>query len=109
MDVWCVIFRSYLSILIGELALILEANAVENVGEPWVIAPIHFHDLDTLIVVVRVTKALVGRAILALWIPCQPKLAVLFTKLRNELDRSEERRVGKECVSTCRSRWWPYH
>src|SRR3546814_2207717 len=25
------------------------------------------------------------------------------------LGRSEERRVGKECVSTCRSRWWPYH
>src|SRR3546814_15291184 len=23
--------------------------------------------------------------------------------------RSEERRVGKECVSTCRFRWWPYH
>src|SRR3546814_17179687 len=23
--------------------------------------------------------------------------------------RSEERRVGKECVSTCRSRWSPYH
>src|SRR3546814_14708236 len=22
--------------------------------------------------------------------------------------RSEERRVGKECVSTCSSRWWPY-
>src|SRR3546814_17178610 len=22
--------------------------------------------------------------------------------------RSDERRVGKECVSTCRSRWWPY-
>src|SRR3546814_6218780 len=27
---------------------------------------------------------------------------ILFT-------RSEERRVGKECVSTCRSRWSPYH
>src|SRR3546814_16075974 len=26
-----------------------------------------------------------------------------------ELMRSEERRVGKECVSTCRSRWSPYH
>src|SRR3546814_13243525 len=26
-----------------------------------------------------------------------------------EFDRSEERRVGKECVSTCRSRWSPYH
>ena len=23
--------------------------------------------------------------------------------------RSEERRVGKECSLTCRSRWWPYH
>src|SRR3546814_10317640 len=29
---------------------------------------------------------------------CQPALL-----------RSEERRVGKECVSTCRSRWSPYH
>src|SRR3546814_10012392 len=26
-----------------------------------------------------------------------------------ERKRSEERRVGKECVSTCRSRWSPYH
>src|SRR3546814_14516239 len=26
-----------------------------------------------------------------------------------QLGRSEERRVGKECVSTCRSRWSPYH
>src|SRR3546814_7153800 len=26
-----------------------------------------------------------------------------------EIGRSEERRVGKECVSTCRSRWSPYH
>src|SRR3546814_1685697 len=25
------------------------------------------------------------------------------------IKRSEERRVGKECVSTCRSRWSPYH
>src|SRR3546814_5167551 len=25
------------------------------------------------------------------------------------LTRSEERRVGKECVSTCRSGWSPYH
>src|SRR3546814_5347900 len=27
----------------------------------------------------------------------------------HNLHRSEERRVGKECVSTCRSRWSPYH
>src|SRR3546814_15309098 len=25
------------------------------------------------------------------------------------VERSEARRVGKECVSTCRSRWSPYH
>src|SRR3546814_21157646 len=28
---------------------------------------------------------------------------------RVQRNRSEERRVGKECVSTCRSRWSPYH
>src|SRR3546814_12032651 len=37
-------------------------------------------------------------------VPAQSKneVHVLF-------NRSEERRVGKECVSTCRSRWSPYH
>src|SRR3546814_15030736 len=29
--------------------------------------------------------------------------------LRSEIQRSAERRVGKECVSTCRYRWSPYH
>src|SRR3546814_9225449 len=29
--------------------------------------------------------------------------------LPGKVHRSEERRVGKECVSTCRSRWSPYH
>src|SRR3546814_13174496 len=37
----------------------------------------------------------------------------LYTKLGRRmaswLSRSEERRVGKECVSQCRSRWMPYH
>src|SRR3546814_18127226 len=33
--------------------------------------------------------------------PCRP--------CRNRIARSEERRVGKECVSTCRSRCVPYH
>ena len=28
---------------------------------------------------------------------------------RTELERSEERRVGKECLRLCRSRWSPYH
>src|SRR3546814_15001655 len=32
-----------------------------------------------------------------------------LTRFGPQLDRSEERRVGKEWVSTCRSRWSPYH
>src|SRR3546814_18593137 len=37
---------------------------------------------------------------------------LLFAEGREDVwpaGRSDERRVGKECVSTCRSRWWPYH
>src|SRR3546814_6207645 len=33
----------------------------------------------------------------------------VLAPLRRLALRSEERRVGKECVSTCRSRWSPYH
>src|SRR3546814_2912584 len=35
-----------------------------------------------------------------------PELSAQVQKL---VDRSEERRVGQECVSTCRTRWSPYH
>src|SRR3546814_616348 len=34
---------------------------------------------------------------------------ILARAVHPEEGRSEERRVGKECVSTCRSRWSPYH
>src|SRR3546814_20078248 len=33
----------------------------------------------------------------------------LYGSVNSRDIRSEERRVGKECVSTCRSRWSPYH
>src|SRR3546814_11687575 len=45
---------------------------------------------------------------------CYPSFPVsaifpwLFSRPANP-SRSEERRVGKECVSTCRSRWSPFH
>src|SRR3546814_11941372 len=32
-----------------------------------------------------------------------------ITRYKQNPERSEERRVGKECVSTCRSRWSPYN
>ena len=42
------------------------------------------------------------------------ELPLLLTQLsrserRERVDRSEERRVGKECIPPCRSRWSPYH
>src|SRR3546814_21165354 len=42
--------------------------------------------------------------IAAAWI-----VEVSLSHVDGALMRSEERRVGKECVSTCRSRWSPYH
>src|SRR3546814_14346635 len=48
-------------------------------------------------------------------IAAQAAKQVIFQKVRDAErerqyeERSEERRVGKECVSTCRSRWSPYH
>src|SRR3546814_7853563 len=43
--------------------------------------------------------------------PLQPQAAEEIRRFEagKRRRRSEERRVGKECVSTCRSRWSPYH
>src|SRR3546814_21087168 len=41
-----------------------------------------------------------------------PQIVLAIAGLGKDLaafSRSEERRVGKECVSTCSSRWWPDH
>src|SRR3546814_4517492 len=43
-----------------------------------------------------------------LMLPTQT-LFICDTHVNEDPDRSEERRVGKECVSTCRSRWSPDH
>src|SRR3546814_13281738 len=37
------------------------------------------------------------------------EIIAVLTYIKSSWPRSEERRVGKECVSTCRSRWSPYH
>src|SRR3546814_6039583 len=41
--------------------------------------------------------------------PVEPPHRARSLLLPRPARRSEERRVGKECVSTCRSRWSPYH
>src|SRR3546814_20911472 len=41
---------------------------------------------------------------------CDKQLATCRDRFANAINfRSEERRAGKECVSTCRSRWSTYH
>src|SRR3546814_14005853 len=62
----------------------------------------------------RVTSHLKARPFwhdqLAVAVPVRsPLLAYPAIPLSVLADRSEERRVGKECVSTCSSRWSPYH
>src|SRR3546814_9564623 len=49
-------------------------------------------------------------ALLTTWTGRVPpfQLLALAFGIAFALSRSEERRVGKECVSTCRSRWSPY-
>src|SRR3546814_19997151 len=54
------------------------------------------------------TFALRGSASTGFRAPTCKKPIPTLRFLRSRL-RSEERRVGKECVSTCRSRWSPYH
>ena len=39
----------------------------------------------------------------------KPLLGTVIVENQGGAGRSEERRVGKECQSTCRSRWSPYH
>src|SRR3546814_14768534 len=46
---------------------------------------------------------------ISLWIGKDSAMQIMCVRGHLDQARSEERRVGKECVSTCRSRWSPYH
>src|SRR3546814_16007778 len=63
--------------------------------------------------IARAVGTACGANPIPIFIPCHPVLAADrqlggFSGGRGP-ERAEERRVGKECVSTCRSRWSPYH
>src|SRR3546814_11689820 len=72
---------------------------------------------DSLFRIASMTKAFTALAILKLRDDGKLRLDDLAEQHIPEMkgwtyptkDRSEESRVGKECVSRCRSRWWPYH
>src|SRR3546814_4369081 len=74
-------------------------RSTENAGADDFINIDDFAKIDLRIGLVKECKAVEGST----------KLLQLTVDLGEEKPRSEERRVGKECVSTCRSRWSPYH
>src|SRR3546814_3800716 len=57
----------------------------------------------------RPYPAYAGAAMSARMQPAMLAMHSMRSRGRGSCGRSEERRVGKECVSTCRSRWSPYH
>ena len=68
-----------------------------------------------IIAAIAIVVVLIAVIVIALRAQRRRKLAQTLEKRRDDevqyafIVRSEERRVGKECVSTCRSRWSPYH
>src|SRR3546814_1611898 len=69
-----------------------------------------------LTLIVRSVEDSIARGTVALRKASDSRNAAQATTLLEAIEefgfdacRSEERRVGKECVSTCRTRWSPYH
>src|SRR3546814_19249914 len=68
-----------------------------------------FLDLDLLLLFLRSVRGLVLLIkVLAVIHDLADRRFRVWRNL-NQIERSEARRVGKECVSRCRSRWSPYH
>src|SRR3546814_19661250 len=91
-----------------ELAILeRDTEKLKNIGKPF--PRITYSDA---VKIIRGEKDVNGRnSILTLendLAGINQRIVDLNTEIE-ERERSEERRVGKECVSTCRSRWSPYH
>src|SRR3546814_18242966 len=80
------------------------APALVRAVSRWQIVGLSINDVigSGIYLLPAAAAALLGPA--SLWAVLLAGLAASLLVLR-----SEERRVGKECVSTCRSRWSPYH
>src|SRR3546814_18550862 len=82
-------------LVLGGTAALLAVQVLRGLNLPrwmaWLVAAVFF-------------VALLSNAVGGL-----DKITETLDMIGFNLGRSEERRVGKECVSTCRSRWSPYH
>src|SRR3546814_11069463 len=80
----------------------LEYKSMDGVGRDPDIVAVERHLSELLGIGVAIQYAGEGKGALTLKFASLDQLDMIC-------QRSEERRVGKECVSTCRSRWSPYH
>ena len=93
------------SVMVGGAAMLPSKNIIENA--------VNSKDHTTLVAAVKaaeLVETLSGKGSFTVFAPTN----AAFDKLpkgtvETLLKRSEERRVGKECVQPCRSRWSPYH
>src|SRR3546814_7624564 len=89
------------SVISNELPLsgsiTIESSSWENSG----ITPVAIHSLKEHQLNVSISRSSILKD--------DKKFSVSKIKKIIQENRSEERRVGKECVRTCRSRWSPYH
>src|SRR3546814_15004041 len=76
---------------------------------PGQIVVIELYSLGGSLLVVAAAVAMTNARLLPMTVALMPYLRHRGTPTWRYYLRSEERRVGKECVSTCRSRWSPYH
>src|SRR3546814_10726281 len=75
---------------------------------PWLI---HVAAIHTMVTYKNSKTALKASMILVITVFVLILYSTFLTRsgILGDSSRSEERRVGQECVSTCRSRWSPYH
>src|SRR3546814_11410000 len=85
----------------GELVKIVEEQRGSDISQAFVIRRMDVDPGSLTSTVTGTLKTFVGAQVIA----SNDRSFRLSWSRR----RSEERRVGKECVSTCRSRWSPYH
>ena len=88
LGVACLLRKGRILAMIGASVLIL--MAVTAIVESWVVQGINWINLIAML-------------------PHADFSAIIVPQAIGSLLRSEERRVGKECVCQCRSRWSPYH
>ena len=86
----------------------LEANDVSLSNPAGAVSP-NMVQLKTLDVELKLLPLIHGGLEISQFKLVQPAIALEVDKQGKASLRSEERRVGKECYSPCRSRWSPYH